>query len=120
MKKRYPKRGFRANRFNNMKTLAQLNLGKLAYHIKKGDIDATKTITMRDLLRAGACSKIQYGVKLLSKGADKLKELGIPINMEISDASKGAIDTVKESGGSLKVKYRTPLLMRYHVKPHKF
>jgi hypothetical protein len=27
---------------------------------------------------------------------------------------------VKETGGEIKVQYRTPLLMRYHIKPHKF
>ena len=40
--------------------------------------------------------------------------------MEISDASQEAIDAVKEMGGSLKVVYRTPLLLRNHLKPHKF
>ena len=40
--------------------------------------------------------------------------------MEISDASASAISTVKELGGSITVKYRTPLLMRKLIKPHKF
>lgn len=40
--------------------------------------------------------------------------------MEISDASTSAIEAIKATGGSLKVIYRTPLLMRYHTKPHKF
>lgn len=75
---------------------------------------------MKHLLDSGCLSSIKYGVKLLSKGADKIKELGIAINLEISDASKSAIETIKETGGSIKVQYRTPLLMRYHLKPHKF
>lgn len=75
---------------------------------------------MKDLLEAGACSKIQYGVKILSKGAEKLKEIGKPIHLEVSDASTSSIEAIKNIGGSLKVKYRTPLLMRYHLKPHKF
>lgn len=75
---------------------------------------------MKDLLDAGVCSKIKYGVKLLSKGASKFKELGIPINIEVSDASSSAIQIVKDLGGKLTVKYRTPLLVRYHTKPHKF
>lgn len=95
-------------------------MGRLAYYIKKGDIDVSKTITMRDLLRAGVCSKIQYGVKLLSRGSEELTALGIPINLEISDASTTAIEIIKKTGGSISVKYRTPLLVRYHIKPHKF
>jgi hypothetical protein len=59
-------------------------------------------------------------VKILSKGAEKIKDLNIPINIEASDASKSAIDTIKSLGGSISVKYRTPLLVRYHTKPHKF
>jgi ribosomal protein L15 len=47
--KRFPKRGFKSNKFNIKKPLEQLNLGKLAYYISKGEIDATKTITMKDI-----------------------------------------------------------------------
>lgn len=75
---------------------------------------------MHDILKSGCVSKVKYGVKLLSKGADQIKELGIPINIEISDATTSAIEIIKSTGGSLSVKYRTPLLMRYHIKPHKF
>lgn len=40
--------------------------------------------------------------------------------MEVSDATTEAIEAVKSLGGELNVIYRTPLLMRYHIKPHKF
>ncbi len=40
--------------------------------------------------------------------------------MEVSDATTEAIKVIKELGGSIKVQYRTPLLMRYLLKPHKF
>jgi Ribosomal proteins 50S-L15, 50S-L18e, 60S-L27A len=95
-------------------------LGVLAYHISKGHIDASKTITMKDLLDSGCLSQIKFGVKVLSKGSEKLKELGVPIHLEMSDASVGAIEAIRNTGGSIKVVYRTPLLMRYHLKPHKF
>ncbi len=75
---------------------------------------------MKDLLQCGCLSQIKYGVKVLSKGADKIQELGIPIHIEASDASLTAIDVIRKTGGSIKVVYRTPLLMRYHLKPHKF
>jgi hypothetical protein len=38
----------------------------------------------------------------------------------VSDASTSAIETIRKLNGSIKVVYRTPLLMRYHLKPHKF
>ena len=59
-------------------------------------------------------------MKLLSRGAEKIEALGKPINLEVSDASTSAIETIRKLGGSIKVVYRTPLLMRYHIKPHKF
>lgn len=120
MAKRFPKRGFRPNTFNIKKPLEQLNLGKLVYYIEKGRLDASKTITMKDLLESGCLTKITYGVKLLSKGGEKLKNLGIPINIEVSDASASTIELIKSTGGSIQVQYRTPLIMRYHLKPHKF
>lgn len=67
---------------------------------------------MVDILESGCLTKIQYGVKLLSKGAEKLKNLGLVINIEVSDASLSAINIIKETGGKVNVQYRTPLLMR--------
>ena len=120
MHKRFPKVGFSKNRFNRSEILTQLNLGKLAYHIEKGNLDTSKTIQMRDLLEAGVVSKIVHGVKLLSKGVEKFAALGKSVDLEISDASKGAIQAIQEKGGSLSVQYRTPLIMRNHLKPYKF
>lgn len=39
--KRFPKRGFKPNKFNIKRPLEQLNLGKLAYHISKGQLDTS-------------------------------------------------------------------------------
>ena len=51
--KRFPKRGFKGNKFNIKRPLEQLNLGRLAYFIEKGRVDITKTITMKDLFDCG-------------------------------------------------------------------
>lgn len=118
--KRFPKRGFRQNKFNIKKPLEQLNLGHLAYFIEKGRIDPKNPITMVHLLQSGCISKIQYGVKLLCKGGDKLKKLGVPINIEVSDSTTTAVEIIKATGGKITMQYRTPLLMRYFLKPHKF
>ena len=69
MSTRFPKRGFRANRFNTFEPLEQLNLGKIAYFIQKGVLDPTETITMKTLVEAGICTKIKHGVKLLGQGS---------------------------------------------------
>lgn len=62
-----------------MRDNEMLNLGKLAYHIEKGDIDTKQVITMKHLLEAGVLPKIKYGVTLLARGAEKFKKLNIPI-----------------------------------------
>lgn len=75
---------------------------------------------MKDLLDGGVLSKIQYGVKLLGKGADKFTDLKQPISMEVTDASLSAISAIKDLDGELKVQYRTELLIRQHLKPYNF
>lgn len=40
--------------------------------------------------------------------------------MEVSDASKPAIEAIKNAGGSITCVYRTPLKMREHMYPEKF
>ena len=54
--KRFPKRGMKSNKFNIKQRHEQLNLGHLAYYITNGKIDATKTISMKDLLDSGCLS----------------------------------------------------------------
>jgi len=118
--KRFPKFGFRKHRFNRNPDLEKLNLGTVAYHLEKGHLNAEAPITIKSLVDAGVLSKITNGVKLLGKGAEKFTALKTPVSMEINDASSEAIDAVKRTGGSLKVVYRTPLILRTHLKPHKF
>jgi len=62
---RLPKRGFRSGRFNTGRALEPVNLGRIAYHIQKGDLDPTKPITMKSLFESGVLSKIRHGVKIL-------------------------------------------------------
>lgn len=42
------------------------------------------------------------------------------MSLEGSDATQRAVDAIQSTGGALKVVHRTPLLMRQHLKPHKF
>lgn len=67
---------------------------------------------MKNLLESGVISKVGDGVKILGKGVERFKELDVKLNLEVSDASKVALDAIKDLGGSVNVKYRTPLIMR--------
>lgn len=67
---------------------------------------------MRTLFESGVLSKIKHGVKILGAGADRLVGLGIPISLEASDAAASAVEAVNQTGGRIRVEYRTPLIMR--------
>jgi len=75
---------------------------------------------MKTLLDAGVVSKISHGVKLLGKGIENFNSLNKPLNIEISDASSDALQAVKDLGGNVSMQYRTDLILRSHLKPHKF
>jgi len=120
MIKRFPKRGFRVRRFNNGEFLEQISLGKLAYFIEKGQLDHTQPITMKVLLESGVLTSIKQGVKVLGNGSERLLRLGVPISLEVSDATSKAVEAIGQSGGAIKMVYRPPLAMRQFLKPHKF
>lgn len=48
-------------------------------------------------------SSVKDGIKILGKGAEKFKALNVKLDLEVSDASKIAIDAIKEAGGSISV-----------------
>lgn len=93
--RRLPKRGFK-NIFG--KTFAVANIGRIQTAIDAGKLDATATITVPMLQEAGVVGKVVDGVRLLAKG-----ELKAKINIEVSGASKGAIEAVEKAGGSVTV-----------------
>lgn len=45
-----------------------VNLSKILYYINMGRLDATKTITMKDMHTAGVFNTAKYGVKILGRG----------------------------------------------------
>lgn len=93
--RRLPKRGFTnifALRFS------ELNLGRLQEALEAGKLDAKKTITGDDLVKAGVLRRIYDGVRLLGKG--ELKE---KVSIEVVGATKSAIAAVEKAGGSIKI-----------------
>ncbi len=91
--RRLPKGGFK-NIFR--KEYAALNLGRLQTAIDAGKLDAKKPITIEALRSAGAVGRVRDGVRLLGKG-----ELTSKVTIEVSGASKTAVEAVEKAGGKV-------------------
>ena len=91
---RLPKRGF-----NNIfaKDYAEVNLGSIQKAIDTGKLSATD-LDHASLKEAGLARGGKDGVRLLGKG-----ELTTKLNFTVAGASKGAIEAVEKSGGSVNV-----------------
>ena len=90
--RRLPKRGFK-NIFH--KKVQNINFNMIQNLIKKHNFDPSK-ITEADLFKKKMFSKSKGVLKLLNVGEIKDK-----INIEISYASKTAIEKVKKNGGTI-------------------
>ena len=93
---RLPKRGFNSR---NRKSYAVVNLNILQKFIDAKKPDAKKAITEEVLLEAGVVRRILDGVRILAKG-----EITSKVKLEVTGASKAAIEAVEKAGGSLTVK----------------
>ncbi len=92
---RLPKRGFNSR---NRKSFAVVNLNILQKFIDAKKLDAKKPITEEALLEAGVIRRILDGVRILAKG-----EITSKVKLEVTGASKAAIEAVEKAGGSLTV-----------------
>jgi large subunit ribosomal protein L15 len=92
---RLPKRGFNKP---NRKAFAVVNLGLIAKFIEAGKLDASAAITEDALVASGLVRRKLDGIRVLAKG-----EIGTAVNLEVTGASKSAIEAVEKAGGSLKV-----------------
>jgi large subunit ribosomal protein L15 len=93
--RRLPKRGF-----NNIFRLefAEINLDRLQEAVDSKLVDAKETVTAESLVKAGVLRRARDGVRLLGRGAIKVK-----LNIEVHGASKPAIAAVEKAGGSVKI-----------------
>jgi len=119
--KRMPKRGFTNI---HAQPMVPLNVGTLQDFIDMGRIHLPKTdddppINMKDLVDAGFVknSAIKHGIKLLADGKERVRS---PIRIEISRASKSAIDAIEAVGGEVVTVHFNQLALRALLKPHKF
>ena len=92
---RLPKRGFSKP---NRKKFAVINLGLIQKFVDEKKIDASAAITEEALVASGLVRRVLDGVRVLAKG-----EITSKLNLEVTGASKAAIDAVEKAGGSLKV-----------------
>ena len=113
--RRIPKWGFTNNNFKLR--FNEINLEDLQKCIDRKKIDPTKPINIKDLYNANLFGNVRDGVKLLGRGADKLKQ---PIQIEVSRASKSAIKAVEDAGGMVVARWYNRLGLRVLTKPSKF
>ncbi|PWE32712.1 50S ribosomal protein L15 [Maritimibacter sp. 55A14] len=90
---RLPKRGFNKP---NRKQFAVVNLGILQKFIDAKKLDAKKPITEAALVEAGLVRRKLDGVRILAKG-----DFSAKVKIEVTGASRAAIDAVEKAGGSL-------------------
>jgi large subunit ribosomal protein L15 len=92
---RLPKRGFNKP---NRKSFAVINLGLIQKFIDAKKLDAKKAITEDILVETGVIRRKLDGVRVLAKG-----EITSKVSLEVTGASKSAVDAVAKAGGSLTV-----------------
>ena len=92
---RLPKRGFNKP---NRKAFAVINLGLIQKFIDAGKIDAKSAITEDALLASGAVRRKLDGVRVLAKG-----EITSKVDLQVTGASKSAVEAVEKAGGTLAV-----------------
>lgn len=92
---RLPKRGFNKP---NRKAFAVINLGLIQKFIDAGKIDAKSAITEDALIASGAVRRKLDGIRVLAKG-----EITSKVDLQVTGASKSAVDAVEKAGGTLAV-----------------
>ena len=92
---RLPKRGFTKP---NRKSYAVVNLGLIQKFIDEKKIDASAAITEDVLVASGLVRRKLDGVRVLAKG-----DISAKMTLEVTGASRSAIEAVEKAGGSLAV-----------------
>ncbi|MEL6782716.1 MAG: 50S ribosomal protein L15, partial [Pseudomonadota bacterium] len=92
---RLPKRGFNKP---NRKKFAVVNLGLIQKFIDAKKLDAKGEITEDVLVEAGIVRRKLDGVRILAKG-----DFSAKVALNVTGASKSAVDAVQKAGGSLTV-----------------
>lgn len=89
--------------------MSEVNLDQIQAWIDQGRIDPTKQITPKELIESGLVGTLKDGIKILSRGADGLKQ---PIDVMVSRVSAGAIAAIESAGGKVLTRYYTKLAIK--------
>ena len=92
---RLPKRGFNKP---NRKKFAVVNLGLIQKFVDAKKIDAKTAITEDVLVESGLVRRKLDGIRVLAKG-----DVTAKLTIEVTGASKSAVEAVEKAGGSLTV-----------------
>lgn len=92
---RLPKRGFNKP---NRKAFSVVNLGLIQKFIDAKKLDANSAITEDVLIDSGLVRRKLDGIRILAKG-----EITSKVSLEVTGASKSAVEAVAKAGGSLTV-----------------
>ncbi len=92
---RLPKRGFNKP---NRKAFAVINLGLIQKFIDAKKLDAKAAITEDVLIASGLVRRKLDGIRVLAKG-----EVTSKLSLEVTGASKSAVEAVEKAGGSLTI-----------------
>ena len=93
---RLPKRGFNKP---NRKSFAVVNLGLIQKFVDAGKLDAGNAITEDALVASGLVRRKLDGIRVLAKG-----EITAKVTLDVTGASKSAVEAVEKAGGSVTVK----------------
>jgi len=93
---RLPKRGFSKP---NRKSYSAINLGLIQKFVDAGKLDIKSVITEDALVAAGVVRRKRDGIRILAKG-----DVTAKLNLDVTGASKTAVEAVEKAGGSLTVK----------------
>jgi large subunit ribosomal protein L15 len=93
---RLPKRGFTKP---NRKSYSAINLGLIQKFVDAGKLDIKAVITEDALVASGVVRRKRDGIRILAKG-----DVTSTLKLDVTGASKSAIEAVKKAGGSLTVK----------------
>ena len=93
---RLPKRGFNKP---NAKKYAVVNLGLIQKFVDAKKLDIKAPITEDVLVEAGLVRRKLDGIRVLAKG-----DVTAKLDLDVTGASKAAVEAVEKAGGSLKVK----------------
>jgi len=119
--KTIPKRGFRNT--VHAQPMVPINVETLENYVAMGRLippgPSDPPLTIPDFINAGIVKKsaVKHGVKLLGGGADKLKT---PLRLEVSRASKSAIDAIERAGGEVVTVHYNKLALKALMKPDRF